>query len=199
MSSRSIDCTHTPKEAPSGDGVLAFDPECAFEQLYKDYAPSIERWVRRLAGPSADVEDLMHDVFLVAIRRRLEFRGEGRLSTWLFRITQNVVRKRRFRMRLRGLLHFRHCLDVEATSIPSPTPLEEILRRQEQARLYQALDHLPEKYRIPVIICDIEGLSATDAGQLLNLNPNVIWVRIHRARAMLLELLTQAPRKKVVR
>lgn len=199
MSPRPIDRFHTQQESPLGDGLLAFDPECAFEHLYETYAASIERWVRRLAGPTADVEDLMHDVFVVAIRRRSEFRGEARLSTWLFRITENVVRKRRFRLRLRGLLNFRHRGDLEFTTTPSPTPLEEIERRQEHARLYTALDRLPEKYRTLVILCDIEGLSAVDAGQLLDLSPNVIWVRVHRARAMLLELLTPVSRKKVVR
>jgi RNA polymerase sigma-70 factor (ECF subfamily) len=199
MAPRPIDRTHIQPESPQSDGLLAFDPECAFEHLYETYAASIERWVRRLAGPTADVEDLLHDVFVVAIRRRSEFRGEARLSTWLFRITENVVRKRRFRVRLRGLLNFRHHADLEITTTPSPTPLEEIERRQEHAQLYAALDRLPEKYRTPVILCDIEGLSAIDAGQLLDLSPNVIWVRVHRARAMLLELLMLVPRKKVVR
>ncbi len=84
----------------------ASDPELLFDHLYENYEPMVERWVRRLAGPSADVEDLVHDVFVVALRRRGEFRGEAKVSTWLFRITELVVRKRRFRRKLR------QCLDV---------------------------------------------------------------------------------------
>jgi hypothetical protein len=75
-------------------------PELLFDHLYENYEPMVERWVRRLAGPSAEVEDLIHDVFVVALRRRGEFRGEAKVSTWLFRITELVVRKRRFRRKL---------------------------------------------------------------------------------------------------
>src|SRR5512141_648390 len=82
------------------------DPELLFDHLYENFEPMVERWVRRLCGPSTDLEDLIHDVFVVALRRRLEFRGDAKVSTWLFRITQLVVRKRRFRRKLR------QCLDV---------------------------------------------------------------------------------------
>jgi hypothetical protein len=57
------------------------------EEIYDRYAPQVERWVRRLAGPRLDVEDLLHDIFLVVLRRRHEFRGEAKITTWLFCIT----------------------------------------------------------------------------------------------------------------
>src|SRR5512136_3260538 len=85
-----------------------FDPEALFDHLYESYEPMVERWVRRLVGPTAEVEDLVHDVFVVALRRRREFRGDAKVSTWLFRITQLVVRKRRFRRRLRQFLDVLH-------------------------------------------------------------------------------------------
>ena len=149
----------------------------------------VERWVRRFVGPSPDVEDLIHDVFVVALRRRREFRGDAKVSTWLFRITQLVVRKRRFRRRLRQFLDSLHRSHQEAVVPPSPTPLEVLEERQQCARLYAALDRLPDKYRTAIILCDIEGSAAADVGQLLGLSANAVWVRIHRARAMLLEEL----------
>jgi RNA polymerase sigma-70 factor (ECF subfamily) len=170
--------------------VDASDPELLFDHLYENYEPSVERWVRRLAGPGADVEDLIHDVFVVALRRRSEFRGEAKVSTWLFRITQFVVRKRRFRRRLRQFLDVLHSSQVEAVVPPSPTPLELVEQRQQCERLYAALDRLPDKYRTAIILCDIEGAGAEEAGQFLGLTANAVWVRVHRARAMLLEQLT---------
>jgi RNA polymerase sigma factor (sigma-70 family) len=169
----------------------ASDPELLFDHLYETYEPVVERWVRRLAGPSAEVEDLIHDVFVVALRRRGEFRGEAKVTTWLFRITQFVVRKRRFRQRLRGFLDVLHRAETEAVAPPSPTPLELVEQRQQCARLYAALDRLPDKYRTAIILCDIEGASAEEAGQLLGLSANAVWVRVHRARGMLLEQLTR--------
>ena len=53
-----------------------------------------------------------------------------------------------------------------------------------------ALDRLPEKYRNAIILCDIEGAAAEEAGQLLGLTANAVWVRVHRGRSMLLEQLT---------
>ena len=101
------------RNSPSDDSGLAATPAASVEgrlsdtldQLYETYEPSVERWVRRLAGPGAEVEDLVHDVFLVALRRRHEFRGDAKISTWLFRITELIVRKRRFRRHLRGFLN----------------------------------------------------------------------------------------------
>jgi RNA polymerase sigma factor (sigma-70 family) len=168
------------------------DPELLFDHLYETFEPMVERWVRRLAGPSAEVEDLIHDVFVVALRRRREFRGEAKVSTWLFRITQFVVRKRRFRRKLRQFLDVLHRSQEEVIVPPSPTPLEVLEQRQRCARLYSALDHLPDKYRTAVILCDIEGSGAEEAGQLLGLTANAVWVRVHRGRAMLLEQLTRS-------
>jgi RNA polymerase sigma-70 factor (ECF subfamily) len=184
---------------PQGRGALPAklaeldpsDPELLFDHLYESYEPLVERWVRRLAGPGADVEDLIHDVFVVALRRRGDFRGEARVSTWLFRITHFVVGKRRFRQKCRRILDVLHRSQVEAMSPPSPTPLELVEQHQRCVRLYAALDKLPDKYRTAIILCDIEGASAEEAGQLLGLTANAVWVRVHRARAMLLERLTR--------
>jgi RNA polymerase sigma-70 factor, ECF subfamily len=165
------------------------DPEALFDHLYESHEPMVERWVRRLVGPNAEVEDLVHDVFVVALRRRHEFRGDAKVSTWLFRITELVVRKRRFRRRLRQFLDVLHRSHEEAVVPPSPTPLEILEAKQRCARLYQALDRLPDKYRTVIILCDIEGSGAEEVGQLLGLTANAVWVRVHRARAMLLEQL----------
>jgi RNA polymerase sigma-70 factor (ECF subfamily) len=169
--------------------VDASDPELLFDHLYENYEPMVERWVRRLAGPGAEVEDLIHDVFVVALRRRGEFRGDAKVSTWLFRITEFVVRKRRFRRKLRQCLDVLHRSHEIAVVPPSPTPLEVVEQRQQCARLYAALDRLPDKYRTALILCDLESVAAEEAGQLLGLTANAVWVRVHRGRAMLAEQL----------
>ena len=178
--------------------VDAFDPERLFNHLYENYEPTVERWVRRLCGPGADIEDLVHDVFVVALRRRGEFRGEAKVSTWLFRITQFVVRKSRFRRRLRTFLDVLHRSQAEVVVPPSPTPLELVEQRQRCASLYAALDRLPDKYRTAIILCDIEGAGAEEAGQLLGLTANAVWVRVHRGRAMLAEQLTRSQGRAAV-
>jgi RNA polymerase sigma-70 factor (ECF subfamily) len=186
----------------SDDGLEATPAACvekrlldSLDQLYEVYEPSVERWVRRLAGPQAEVEDLVHDVFLVALRRKNEFRGDAKISTWLFRITELIVRKRRFRRRLHGYLDHFFRDNTTALAPSSPTPLEELERRQQCALLYAALDRLPEKYRTPVVMFDIDGRSAQEVASLLGIKINAVWVRVHRARARLLNDLSTDGRK----
>jgi RNA polymerase sigma-70 factor (ECF subfamily) len=190
---------HNSGEHPAiGADVDASDPELLFDHLYENYEPMVERWVRRLAGPGAEVEDLVHDVFVVALRRRGEFRGDAKVSTWLFRIAEFVVRKRRFRRKLRQCLDVLYRSQEIAVVPPSPTPLEVVEQRQQCARLYAALDRLPDKYRTAVILCDLESVAAQEAGQLLGLTANAVWVRVHRGRAMLVEQLTRSQGRAAV-
>jgi RNA polymerase sigma-70 factor (ECF subfamily) len=160
----------------------------ALDRLYEHHAGDVERWVQRLAGPHADHQDLVHDVFVVALRRQSEFRGDASLRTWLFRITHHVVRHRRKRDFVRRLLFARHAPALADTT-PAPTAFDDLARRERTARLYAALDRLPDRYRTPLVLYELEGLSGEEVAELLGLELNTVWVRLHRARARLLAAL----------
>jgi RNA polymerase sigma-70 factor, ECF subfamily len=158
-------------------------------ELYDRYAPMVERWARRLAGPRFDAEDLLHEIFLVVLRRWDEFRGEAKVTTWLFRITQQVVRYRRRNEALRRMLWGRHAGDLIQASKGVPTPVEELERREQTQRLYRALDRLPDKYRTVLVLFALEGVPGEEIAALIGADPNAVWVRLHRARAKLAEVL----------
>jgi RNA polymerase sigma-70 factor (ECF subfamily) len=160
-------------------------------EIYDRYAPQVERWVRRLAGPRFDPEDLLHDVFLVVLRRRHEFRGEAKLTTWIFRITAQVVRWRRRNDALRSWLWGLHGQALAESRSSGPTPIEEIERREESLLLYAALDRLPEKYRTVLILFALEEATGDQIAALLGIDTNTVWVRLHRARAKLADLLSE--------
>jgi RNA polymerase sigma-70 factor (ECF subfamily) len=170
--------------------VAARAPELdqALEHIYERYAPDVERWVQRLVGPGGDVEDLIHDVFVVALRRRAEFRGEASPRTWLFRITHHVVRSRRRRDLVRRLLLVRHGPALQSPPAPG-TALEHIERREQCVQLYAALDRLPEDYRTALILYELEGLSGAEVAELVGVDVGTLWVRLHRGRARLLALI----------
>jgi RNA polymerase sigma-70 factor, ECF subfamily len=172
----------TPPEATERSDPL--------DELYARHASDVKRWARRLAGPSADLEDLLHDVFVVALRRRFTFGGEGSVKTWLFRITNHVVRRRRQRSLIRSLLFGRRRDEIAAAAPPAATPYEEIERRERHLRLYRALDKLPEAYRTALILYEIEGLSGEEVAQLTGISLGTLWVRLHRGRAKLLACLS---------
>jgi RNA polymerase sigma-70 factor (ECF subfamily) len=176
------------------DPLAASGPETAesIETIYDRYAPQVERWARRLAGPQFDAEDLLHDIFLVVMRSWPEFRGEAKITTWLFRITQQVVRWRRRNDALRRWLWGRHGQDTQDTinaRTSVPTPVEEIERREQNLRLYAALDQLPEKYRTTLVLFALEGMSGEQIAELTDSEVGAVWVRLHRARAKLADLL----------
>jgi RNA polymerase sigma-70 factor (ECF subfamily) len=177
-----------PKESLDSGGLGGAD---SLAELYDRYAPQVERWARRLAGPRFDPEDLLHDIFLVVLRRRHEFRGEAKITTWLFRITAQVVRWRRRNAALRCWLWGLHGQSLAEAKPSGPTPVEELERREEGVLLYAALDRLPEKYRSVLILFALEEATGDQIAALLGVDTNTVWVRLHRARAKLADLLTE--------
>jgi RNA polymerase sigma factor (sigma-70 family) len=174
------------KDRPAASGSENAE---SVDAIYDRHAPQVERWARRLAGPQFDAEDLLHDIFLVVMRRWPEFRGDAKVTTWLFRITLQVVRWRRRNDAVRRWLWGRHGQDSLDARASVPTPIEEIERREQHLRLYTALDRLPEKYRTPLVLSALEGLSGEQIAELTDSEVNAVWVRLHRARAKLADLL----------
>jgi RNA polymerase sigma-70 factor, ECF subfamily len=179
---------HLVKYAAPQDAPAKADP---LVELYERYGGDVKRWVRRLAGPSAELDDLLHDVFVVAIRRGFLDRGEASITTWLFRITHHVVRNRRRRAYVRGLLSRRHRDDLAASLPTQPTPQEEMERREQHAQLYRVLDRLHDRYRTALILYEIEGLSGEEIAEMTGVDVGTVRVRLHRGRAKLLALLAK--------
>jgi RNA polymerase sigma-70 factor, ECF subfamily len=150
----------------------------------------VARWVSHLGGPSADVEDLVHEIFLVVERRLADFRGDAKLTTWLYRITERVVRERRRNDRVRGWLGRTRSTDLErALSSTLLTPVEELERRRAVETVYRILDRLPDKYRGVLILFELEGMSGEDIAAHSGRRLATVWVHLHRARARFLEEL----------
>jgi RNA polymerase sigma-70 factor (ECF subfamily) len=166
----------------------AHDERAEFDAFYQQHVQLVGRWAARLAGPDLEIEDLVQEVFLIAHRRRDTFRGAAKISTWLFGITQNVVRHRRRKERVRRLL-LGAVTDVGRVTALRPTPVEELERREATKTVYHLLDDLPDKYRDIFILFEIEGLSGAEIAALTGLNVTTLRVRLHRARTRFLTRL----------
>jgi RNA polymerase sigma factor (sigma-70 family) len=184
---------HVVRSAPAAErpAILAD----ALDELYDAYAAQVTGWARRLAGPTADIEDMVHDVFVVALRRGFTFQGNATVRTWLFRITHHVVRNRLRRNFVRGLLLRRRQEEMAAILPTPPTPYQEMERREDEERLYRALDRLPDHHRTALILCEIDGLSSDEVAELTGVGVGTVWVWLHRGRAKLHEYLTGEKRK----
>jgi RNA polymerase sigma-70 factor (ECF subfamily) len=154
--------------------------------LYAQHVNQVARWAARLGGPDLDLEDVVHEVFFIAHRRLASFRGDSSVDTWLFGITDNVVRHRRRKERWRRWLS--GSADETAGHLASsqPDPLRLVERDEDAHIVYRLLDQVPERDRQILILCKLEELSTEDVGALLGITPANARLRLHRARARFL-------------
>jgi RNA polymerase sigma-70 factor (ECF subfamily) len=169
-------------------GEASADEAPTLDGLYRAYAAQVARWAAHLGGPRLEVGDLVHEIFLVAGRRLADFRGDSKPSTWLYGITERVVRAARRKERVRRALDRLRRVDVERALLPTqPTPVEELERRRAQETVYRILDRLPEKYRRVMVLFALEELSGEEIAELTGVKLATVWVHLHRARRLFLD------------
>jgi RNA polymerase sigma-70 factor (ECF subfamily) len=169
---------HLPRRMPQ-DAAPADD----FDAIFRANAATVARWAAALGGSLVDVEDAVQEVFMVAHRRLAEFRGDAKVSTWLFQITRRVVLGQRRRSRWRRWL--RGSAEDAAGHLATPElgPVEELERRQAVRRLSAVLDRMNEKYRLVLVMTKLEGLPPEEIAQMCGVSPVTVRVWLHRARA----------------
>jgi RNA polymerase sigma-70 factor, ECF subfamily len=153
----------------------------SFESAYREHAQSVARWARQLGGSSIDVEDVVQEVFEIVSRKLASFRGDARLTSWLFEITRKTTANHRRRQRWRLWQPVANQTLARASS-DRRDPLAELERRQMAELFYATLDRLPESYRTVLVLYEIEGLSTQAIAELRQLTLATVRVQLHRAR-----------------
>lgn len=153
-----------------------------FELLVSLYQRRVVRLAYRLMGWNADVDDVVQDVFLRALRNARGYRGEGSLWTWLTRITINCCRAHQRRRMI--LEKFRRALSRRRAAASPPSDCQAI--SNERARQVRtAVAALPSRDREVVVLFYLEQRPIAEIAALLNTSANAIEVRLHRARSKL--------------
>jgi len=156
--------------------------------LYRRHADEVARWAARLGGQTLDLEDVVHQVFLVAQRRLPGFRGDAKITTWLHGITVRVVqeaRRRQKRWWRKPPAPATAGVDDEDASFVAadqPTALELLERREATRLVYALLDQLDEKYRTVLVLFELEGLSGQEIATITKTSLSNVWVRLLRGR-----------------
>lgn len=152
----------------------------AFEELVRGYQHRVFSVALRMLGSAAEAEEVAQEVFLRVHRSVGEFRGEAKLSTWLYAIASRLCLNRlatpERRMMRRGE---ETLLRLQA---PTAGPGAVLERRELEAALSRAIAELPEDRRIVVVLRDLEGLSYEEIAAALDLEPGTVRSRLHRAR-----------------
>ena len=147
-------------------------------QLVADHHQAVYRYAFRLSGSVADAEDLTQQVFLIAHQKGGQIREEGSARSWLFTVLRNCFLKTKQKRRPvpAGSLK----LDID--SIPEEIPNDEAIDRQ---RLQIALDQLPPKYRVAVVMFYFEDRSYREIAEEMDLPIGTVMSRLARAKAHL--------------
>lgn len=155
----------------------------AFEQLYRSAVGLVYAICLRMAGSAALAEELTQDVFVRAWRKLPTFRSESAFATWLTRLAVNVVlTERRDRGRREARLAFSDDLDSLAPPAPAGHPGTAL-------DLEKAIAGLPEQARRVFILHDVEGWGHGEIARLTGLAVGTCKSHLHRARALLREVL----------
>ncbi len=157
----------------------------AFELVVRRHAPAVWAACRRIL-PEADAEDAFQAAFLVLARKAGAVRGAS-AGGWLHRVAVTAALKRK-------AAGHRHPVADEApaqAADPSPSPPDAATREELAAAVHEELARLPDRYRLPVVLCDLEGETQPAAAARLGWPVGSVAGRLSRARALLRDRLTR--------
>jgi len=176
--------------AQSGD-------EAAFEFLYRMHSRRVYALCMRMTSNPVEAQDLTQDTFLQLFRKIKSFRGESSFSTWLHRLTVNIVL-----MRFRKKRHPEVSLDDPAgedgdssASLDLGEPDLRVRGTLDRLMLDRAIQELPDGYKVMFVLHDIQGYAHEEIAQILGCTIGNSKSQLHKARLRMRELLTRRIRR----
>ena len=159
--------------------------EAALRVLIQRHAPMVMGICRRVLGDEAAAEDAFQATFLVLVRKAESLRGHEMITNWIYGVALRSARKERANTARRR--------DVErqAAGRRSEWPSDELENAELRSVIDEELGMLPEQYRLPVILCYLEGLRHEEIAQRLGCPVGTVESRLSRARARLRTSLTR--------
>jgi RNA polymerase sigma-70 factor (ECF subfamily) len=159
----------------------------AFRKLVETVHPHLVRFIgRRFRDPDL-IQDVLQDVFLAAHRSLPRFEGKSKLTTWLYSLAHHKVCDRlaeKYRMGPAEPGFWGSGWEMESAA---PLPDERLHQSRLVRWIEEASEGIPELYREPYRLRDVEGLSGEEAAAALGISQTLIRVRLHRARCLIVE------------
>lgn len=164
------------------------------QDIYADFHPKIFRYLRALVG-DGEAEDLAQEVFIKVAGALTGFRGEARLSTWIYRIATNAaydrLRSPAFRQSdqtCKSIEQLEDIVDCDAWTGTQAPQIEQIFVKREMGNcILRYISRLPENYRTVLSLSDLEGFSNREIADILDITLDTVKIRLHRARTQLKE------------
>jgi RNA polymerase sigma-70 factor (ECF subfamily) len=198
--------THDESEGGLVERLVARD-ERAFNALVKAYERRVFALLLRMSGNASEAEDLAQEVFVQVFKAIGSFRGESKLSTWIYRIAINLCKNRSKYLRVRHTGEQEELEVLEqrgqrneprqagATYIARPDDM--VAGKQIERIVQDAILQLDPTFRECLILRDVEDLSYDEIGAITGLADGTVKSRIHRARAQLKDIVEKALGEKI--
>jgi len=167
--------------------------EAGYRYIMQRYNRRLYRTARGILGDDAEAEDVVQEAYVRAFEHLASFRGDSGFGTWLTRIAINEALGRKKKRQRSVELSF---LDespgqTESRVIPFPgkdpdsNPEADFGNREMRRLLERAVDALPEAFRIVFVLREMEQLSVDETAQQLDIKPETVKTRLHRARRLM--------------
>lgn len=191
-----VNVTQSPRSATEAEAIRLAQAgdAAAFEYLYQLHSRRVYALCLRMVGNPSDAEDLMQEAFLQLFRKIGTFRGESAFSTWLHRMTVNVVL---MRLRKKSL----PAASLEETTEPDEEtggPRKDIgapdLRLSgavDRVNLERSIEKLPPGYRTVFVLHDVQGFEHNEIAGIMGCSVGNSKSQLHKARTRLRELLQE--------
>lgn len=154
----------------------------AFEDLVRMYYRQIHRWALGVTGDPDDADDIVQEVLVRLHKRLRSYAEKSKFTTWLYQVTRNTAleqtRKRTRRSRL--LVGFRRTQPVKDTV--EEKPLEQMQAAQVVDQIRTSFEALPPRQRQVFDLADLQGISPSEIGKMLDMNPVTVRANLCKAR-----------------
>lgn len=178
----------------------------SIDSLVRSHGARLYSLATRLCGNADDAEDMVQSVFLQAFRKWHTFKGQSSPGTWLYAI---AARSCKARMRRKGgtdrrvpaMSQLMPWTETRVADLPdskpglagSGGPVAATIQREAAGAVQQAILTLPEHFRVPLVLKEMLEMSLDEVAAALNLKPQTVKTRVHRARLLLRKTILNSP------
>ena len=172
------------------------EPDLSFQKIYRQFQPMIHRYLTEMVG-AFEAEDLTQDVFMKISKALNNFKGESKLSTWIYRIATNIamdrLRNPSYKQTVQRKPAKESIGDSEATiedrdawtGEKEPSVTQKVIRKEMNQCIWNFIENLPGNYKTVVILSELEGLKNQEIANILQISLDNVKIRLHRAKAKL--------------
>ena len=175
--------------------ALKAGEDLALNELIQRHREPLFRFAFRYLRDETAARDVAQEAFVRVYFKAGTFRPQSTVKTWLYTIAVNLCRDR-----LRKLSKYRHDVSLDdpavgnaATAVQADdrsNPAAQSASSDEFNLLQRAINQLPHRLRLPLVLCALEGKSHKEAAEVMDTTPKTVELRIYRAKAKLRELLS---------